>query len=199
MIMPSTESVASDTPTIDSLVAITQADDPDLIAAQTSEQNAVLEAQQVKRPLAQAQASLDAKIEELEKEASESESEDEELYGDKSSHKSTPPPSPHKQSLLRDDDEELIRLGHVLENVHDGFYQAYKKNVEGMAKEKQLSRLEGRGRTTTETGKLPDIRDIMMEMRVNVLGGVVLVFSGVIPLNVDWQRYSSYGMRLIQS
>ena len=100
---------------------------------------------------------------------------------------------------MRDDDEELIRLGHVLENVHDGFYQAYKKNVEGMAKEKQLSRLEGRGRTMTETGKLPDIRDIMMEMRVNVLGGVVLVFSGVIPLNVDWQRYSSYGMKLIQS
>lgn len=147
--------------------------------------------------MAQAQATLDAKIEELEKEASESESEDEELYGDKSSHKSTPPPpSPHKQSLLRDDDEELIRLGAVLESVHDRFYRAYKRSVEGMAKEKQLSRLEGRGRTTTETGKLPDIRDIMTEMRGNVLGGVVLVFSGVIPLNVNWQTYCIYRVML---
>jgi len=100
---------------------------------------------------------------------------------------------------LRDDDEELIRLGHVLENVHDGFYQAYKKNVEGMAKEKQLSRLEGRGRTMTETGKLPDIRDIMMEMRVECPGRSSAGVLGVIPLNVDWQRYSSYGMKLIQS
>jgi RNA polymerase II subunit A C-terminal domain phosphatase len=81
--VPAPESVTSDTPTIDSLVAITQADDPDLIRAQTSEQNAVLEAQQVERPLAAAQSALDAKIEELAASSSESESEDEELYGDK--------------------------------------------------------------------------------------------------------------------
>ena len=56
-----------------------------------------------------------------------------------------------------------------------------------MQREKQLVRLEGRGRNSTETGKVPDIRDIMSEMRRHVLEGVTLVFSGVIPLNVNWQ------------
>jgi RNA polymerase II subunit A C-terminal domain phosphatase len=148
----------------------------------------VLEAQQVERPLAQAQSALDAKVEELA--GSDSESEDEELYGDKSSHKSTPPPSPHKQSLLRNDDDELVRLGAVLKNVWKGFYDSYKRSLEGLQREKQLNRLEGRSRSSTETGKVPDIRDIMMEMRGDVLEGVTLVFSGVIPLNVNWQKYT---------
>jgi RNA polymerase II subunit A-like phosphatase len=180
------ESVTSDTPTIDSLVAITQADDPELIAAQTNEQNAVLEAQQVERPLAAAQSALDAKVEELA--ASDSESEDEELYGDKSDHKTTPPPA-HKPSLLRDDDDELMRLGGVLKNVWDGFYDAYKRSLEEIQREKQLSRLEGRGRSLTDTVRVPDIRDIMKRMREQVLQGVRLVFSGVIPLNMNWQKY----------
>jgi hypothetical protein len=50
--------------------------------------------------------------------------------------------------------------------------------------------LEGRGRSLTETGKVPDIRDIMTEMRSRVLEDVILVFSGVIPLNVNWQTYT---------
>jgi RNA polymerase II subunit A C-terminal domain phosphatase len=182
--------VASDTPTIDSLVAIAQADDPEIIAAQTDEQNALLEAQQAKRPLAAAQHALDIKSEAQ----SESESdEDEELYGDKASHKSTPPASPQKQSLLRDDDSELVRLQGVLKNVWERFYEAYRKSLEGLQREKQLVRLEGRGRSaTTETGKVPDIRDIMSEMRMKVLAGVKLVFSGVIPLNIPWQKYRSH-------
>jgi RNA polymerase II subunit A C-terminal domain phosphatase len=150
----------------------------------------VLEAQQVERPLAAAQSALDAKIEELAASSSESESEDEELYGDKSSHKATPPPSPHKQSLLRDDDDELTRLEKVLKNVWEAFYEGYRKSLEGYQREKQLVRLEGRGRSVTESGKVPDIRDIMTSMRSHILQGVVLVFSGVIPLNVNWQTYS---------
>ena len=186
-----TESVTSDTPTIDSLVAITQADDPDLIAAQTNEQNAVLEAQQVERPLAAAQSALDAKT--SEEELIPSESEDEELYGDKSSHKNstTPSPAPHKQSLLRDDDDELGRLQGVLKNVWEMFYERYRKSLEEIQREKQLVRLEGRGRNVAETGKVPDIRDIMTEMRSRILESVTVVFSGVIPLNVSWQTYNS--------
>lgn len=178
----------SDTPTIDSLVAITQADDPELLAARTNEQNAVLEAQQAERPLAQAQSALDAKIEELAATSSD-EDEDEELYGDKASKKSTPPPSPTKHSLLHDDDDELARLGTVLKNVWDNFFEAYRKNLEGVQREKQLNRLEGRSRNSTDSVKVPDIRQIMTAMRSRILEGVVLVFSGVIPLNVNWQMY----------
>ena len=186
----SVEDLASDistTPTIDSLVAITQADDPELIAAQTNEQNAVLEAQQVERPLAAAQSALDAKIEELAS-STESESEDEELYGDKSSEHPKSP-IPQKHSLLRDDDSELSRLQTVLKNVWETFYESYRKSLEDSTREKQLSRLEGRSRSHTETGKVPDIRDIMTDMRIHVLEGVKLVFSGVIPLNANWQTY----------
>ena len=148
-----------------------------------------MEAQQVERPLAAAQSALDAKVEELAASSSESESEDEELYGDKSSHKSTPPPSPHKQSLLRNDDNELSRLQQVLKNVWEAFYESYRKSLEEAQREKQLVRLEGRGRPLNDVGKLPDIRDVMTNMRSHVLEGVTIVFSGVIPLNVNWQTY----------
>ena len=150
----------------------------------------MLEAQQVERPLAAAQHALDVKNEELASAASsESESEDEELYGDKSSKGTPPPLSPQKQSLLRDDDVELRRLEGVLKNVWDAFYDTYRKNVEDVQREKQLLRLEGRGRSLTETGKVPDIRDIMTKMRNSVLEDVVIVFSGVIPLNSNWEMY----------
>jgi RNA polymerase II subunit A C-terminal domain phosphatase len=158
----------------------------------------MLEAQQVKRPLAAAQHALDVKNEELASASSESESEDEELYGDKSS-KGTPPPSPQKQSLLRNDDVELQRLGHVLKEVWDAFYDTYRKNVEDTQREKHLLRLEGRGRSITETGKVPDIRDIMTRMRKSVLEGLVIVFSGVIPLTVNWETYLFLGIMLMQS
>jgi RNA polymerase II subunit A C-terminal domain phosphatase len=147
----------------------------------------VLEAQQVERPLAAAQSALDAKIEELGA-SSDSEDEDEELYGDKLDRKSTPSPSPpHKHSLLRDDDDELRRLQDVLKNVWEKFYETYRKSLEEMQREKQLVRLEGRGRNPNEAGKVPDIRDIMTTMRSHVLRGVTTVFSGVIPLNMNWQ------------
>jgi RNA polymerase II subunit A C-terminal domain phosphatase len=187
---------ASDTPTIDSLLELTQADDPALIAAQTEEQNEMLEQQQVERPLAAAQHALDVKNEELASASSESEEEDEELYGDKSS-KGTPSPAPQKQSLLRNDDSELQRLAGVLKNVWDAFYDTYRKNVEDAQREKQLLRLEGRPKNLTETGKVPDIRDIMTRMRRSVLDGVVIVFSGVIPLTVNWETYVPHEMPLM--
>jgi len=95
-------------------------------------------------------------------------------------------------SLLRDDDNELRRLEGVLESVWSEFYDSYRRSLEGMQREKQLVRLEGRGRSSTESGKVPDIRDIMSEMRRHVLEGVTLVFSGVIPLNVNWQTYFAF-------
>ena len=91
---------------------------------------------------------------------------------------------------MRDDDDELGRLKGVLKSVWEKFYEGYRKSLEGVRREKQLVRLEGRGRSLTETGKVPDIRDIMTEMRSQVLEGVTIAFSGVIPLNIPWQRYS---------
>jgi RNA polymerase II subunit A C-terminal domain phosphatase len=152
----------------------------------------VLEAQQAERPLAAAQHALDVKAEELAA-STESEDEDEELYGDKGEitpHK-TPSPVPQKHSLLRNDDEELSRLTIVLKNVWETFYDRYKKSLEEVQREKHLNRLEGRSKTVSENGKVPDIRDIMTGMRTAILDGVVIVFTGVIPLTVNWQKYSS--------
>jgi hypothetical protein len=92
---------------------------------------------------------------------------------------------------LRDDDNELGRLKGVLKSVWETFYERYRKSLEGVQREKQLVRLEGRGRNLMETGKLPDIRDIMTEMRNHLLEGTTIAFSGVIPLSVPWQTYST--------
>lgn len=62
---------------------------------------------------------------------------------------------------MTDEDGELEIVQRVLENVHASFY----------------------------AGKIGDSRDIMQEMRAGVLEGCVIVFSGVIPIGDDVERY----------
>jgi RNA polymerase II subunit A-like phosphatase len=64
--------------------------------------------------------------------------------------------------VLSDDDGDLIYLSKALSTLHEEYFKIY----------------------TTGTSKA-DVTNILPSLKLNVLGGVHLVFSGVIPLGTD--------------
>ncbi|ERF72457.1 hypothetical protein EPUS_07914 [Endocarpon pusillum Z07020] len=110
-----------------------------------------------------------------------------------------PKPAPARHSLLRDDDRELASLSIRLKAVHAAFYNEYDRQRLGQ-KGGRVAALSGKGRkiqfqTETPTSSedasdlllVPDIKSVMPQMKNRVLSGVVIVFSGVLPLETDVQ------------
>ncbi|GMM35271.1 protein serine/threonine phosphatase [Saccharomycopsis crataegensis] len=131
---------------------------------QNSQRAEYLKALETERPLAKLQQSLDKKLEEAE------------ALGDKqpfeaieksnasvtdSTAISKNDGSVSNHTLLSDDDTELQTLGEALLKINERFYDEYERD--------QLHP--------------PDIKQIMPEMKGQVLGDTFIVFSGVIPLN----------------
>lgn len=113
----------------------------------------------------------------------------------------TPSPKPNltRHSLLRDDDHELASLATRLKAVHTTFYSEYDRQRLGQ-KGGRVAALSGKGRkiqlqTDTSSSSVdasdlllvPDIKTVMPAMKSRVLSGVVIVFSGVLPLETDIQ------------
>ncbi|KAK9372824.1 uncharacterized protein V1513DRAFT_451009 [Lipomyces chichibuensis] len=99
-----------------------------------------------------------------------------------------------------DKDNELHFLENVLVRVHDQYYKAYDDaNVQEQSVNKRK-----RKRNEDWRKGLPDIKVIMPEMKMNVLKGTVILFSGTIPLgaNIDtvdvviWAR--SFGATIVK-
>lgn len=110
-----------------------------------------------------------------------------------------PKPAPTRHSLLRDDDRELASLSTRLKAVHTAFYNEYDRQRLSL-KGGRVAALSGKGRKTqlqpdTSTSSedasdlllVPDIKWVMPEMKNRVLSSVVMVFSGVLPLETDVQ------------
>ncbi len=109
-----------------------------------------------------------------------------------------PKPPPARHSLLRDDDRELASLSVRLEAVHAAFYNEYDRQRLGQ-KGGRVAALSGKGRkiqlqtdsSTLEDASdlllVPDIKSVMPQMKNRVLSDVVIVFSGVLPLETDVQ------------
>lgn len=162
---------------LEQLVSMGGGDDPLTLQAQTSRQDETLAAQLQDRPLLQKQLKLEAGDA-----ANESSSHNE-------NEKSTNPSDGHK--LLQDHDQELIHLEESLRKVHADFFDTYARQLastqggrvaelRGTQKRKQLLNDD------SDLTLVPDIKTIMPKLKNRVLEGVVLVFSGVIPLHIDW-------------
>jgi RNA polymerase II subunit A C-terminal domain phosphatase len=111
----------------------------------------------------------------------------------------SPKPTPARHSLLRDDDRELTALSMRLKAVHTAFYNEYDRQRLGQ-KGGRVAALSGKGRKiqlhaetstshedATDLMLVPDIKSVMPAMKNHVLAGVVIVFSGVLPLETDVQ------------
>ncbi|KAH8426959.1 protein-serine/threonine phosphatase [Aspergillus melleus] len=165
--------------TLEQLVTMGGGDNPRLLQEQSDAQEETIMHQVEDRPLLQKQKELDA-------EDDAAESSDSSTSVDESQD-----PSKQRHHLLEDHDRELFELEGRLEQVHKQFFEEYEK--------KRLGALGGRvaalrGEKTPSKDRdvdlklVPDVKDIMPQIKRRILGGVVLVFSGVLPLGTDTQN-----------
>ncbi|KAI5806303.1 hypothetical protein EDC01DRAFT_639501 [Geopyxis carbonaria] len=177
--------------TLEKMVTMSGGADRKVISEQTEELEKVIEAQKEDRPLARKQEIQD-KIDEKAAELA-ALTENGDGVKDISSDGGT-----QKHSVLQDNDYELVSLEDHLTAVHHQFYEEYEKN-RGANKGRvhQLKKRPGGARKEDPDGldlnSVPDVADIMPEMKQKTLSGVVVVFSGVIPLGADIHR-SDIGM-----
>lgn len=164
---------------LEQLVTMGGGDNPRLLQEQTDAQEETIMHQVEDRPLLQKQKELDA-----EEDASES-------IDSSSSMDESQDSSKHRHHLLEDNDRELFQLEERLEQVHKQFFEEYDlRRTRGLGG--RVAALRGEKTPSKEKDVdlklVPDIKDIMPQIKRQILGGVVLVFSGVLPLGTDTQN-----------
>jgi RNA polymerase II subunit A-like phosphatase len=167
-------------PTIEEqLLAMAGSSNAAILEEQGHKQQEVLTAQLEDRPLLKKQELLDKQDEEASKEQA------------IENGSNLPIISAPRHNLLVDDDTELEFLQMHLERLHHAFFTEYERNL-ASAQGGRVAELRGDGRSkkrpTDDWSLVPDIKDIMPPMKLEVLQGVVICFTGVIPQNTDHQR-----------
>ncbi|XP_018803973.1 PREDICTED: RNA polymerase II subunit A C-terminal domain phosphatase isoform X1 [Bactrocera latifrons] len=79
------------------------------------------------------------------------------------------PADPHQQIEIDDPDDYLMYLEEILKNIHTRFYAIY-----------------------DETQEIPDLKIIVPKIRSEVLRGKTLVFSGLVPTNMQLEQSRAY-------
>lgn len=102
-----------------------------------------------------------------------------------------------RHSVLKDDDEELIHLEKALSGVHSAFFKEWdRRRISG--KGGRIAALAGQKKaplpepaadeeSPANLALVPDVKRLMPAMKMRVLSGVTIVFSGVLPLGTDIQ------------
>ncbi|KAJ7762404.1 hypothetical protein DFH07DRAFT_410117 [Mycena maculata] len=150
--------------------------------AMLTQNTIALEAQVEERPLAKKQEELQVASDGTPG-AGESPGESEAAASeDKAANSKSPTPEkPHrKAALLKNDDNELQRLGKLLDEVHRRFFTAYEaRRLKDTAKAGSSSRR----RNSIKPKPAYDVTLIIPRIRTEVLEGVHILFSSVIPLD----------------
>ncbi|SLM41201.1 rna polymerase ii ctd phosphatase [Lasallia pustulata] len=182
----SATSAGTNVSALEQLVSMGGGDDPTLLQVQTNRQDEALAAQLQERPLLQKQKKL---------EAEEDAASDPSPTKDSSSESSSDSGKP-RHNLLIDHDTELQHLEQSLRKVHSDFFDIYARNLAD-AQGGRLAELRNGPKSARKKASLhdnmslalvPDIKTIMPSIKRSVLEGVVLVFSGVVPLGTDIQN-----------
>ncbi|KAL2751854.1 hypothetical protein ACRALDRAFT_2114708 [Sodiomyces alcalophilus JCM 7366] len=158
---------------IDDLVSMSCGDDKQLQIEQTKEQERSLEHQIKDRPLLHLQEALD-------KESESTDSDD----GDHHPH--------HRSRVLRDDDEELFHLQRHLTQIHTEFYEMYdaKRAARRDSPPKQAPSHDSKHRKKSvddgvDLSMVPDVGEVLDDLKSKVLQDTVIVMSGIVPLGID--------------
>ncbi|KAJ7201354.1 hypothetical protein GGX14DRAFT_552029 [Mycena pura] len=157
--------------------------------AMLTQNTIALEAQVEERPLAKKQEELLVATEGAKGAAAEGKGRD-------TTVSSAPEETKPKAALLKNDDIELQRLGMLLDEVHRRFFSVYDSLRGGPAP------TSSRGRRNSMKHKLPyDVTLIIPRIRSEVLEGVHILFSSVIPLDTDpetadvWRMARMFGAK----
>ncbi|KAG7105088.1 RNA polymerase II subunit A C-terminal domain phosphatase like protein [Verticillium longisporum] len=162
---------------LDELVSMSSGNDKKLQAEQTEEQERSLEHQITDRPLAHMQEVLDKEKEEKEKAAPEEDNE-----------------PIHRGQVLRDDDEELQFLQSHLTRLHGDFFEIYDarrasrresppRQAPSHDKPRKASYDDG-----VDLSMVPDVGEVLDDLKAKVLQDTVIVLSGLVPLGIDWKH-----------
>lgn len=152
---------------LESLAGMSSGDDAALLKLQTEEQERALEKQLQERPLLHMQERLDKEDEEAEKTGSET-------PVPEAGQEQTPPQ--HRHQVLFDDDAELRYLEHHLTVLHTKYYEAFD--------------------THASDEEIPDVGEVLDELKAEVLRGTRIVLSGLVPLGIDVYR-SEIGLQVL--
>ncbi|KAF4120916.1 hypothetical protein GMORB2_2402 [Geosmithia morbida] len=184
--------VANAVSPLDELARMSGADDEAALKAQTEEQAKTLEKQLNERPLQHMQ-------EELDKEEEQGEAIGQDLVA-----------SQPRQNLLVDDDEELISLQDHLADLHSAFYETYDRRRSERKKGEPKHNPGDRPRRHSvddgvDLSLVPDVGDILDNLKSSVLEGLVIVLSGLVPLGVRVEesdigiQAQSFGAQVLDS
>ncbi|OAQ67589.1 RNA polymerase II CTD phosphatase Fcp1 [Pochonia chlamydosporia 170] len=181
---------------LEEIARMSGADDEVSLKIQAEEQEKTLEKQLTDRPMLHMQEELD-KEDELS-------AQDPQTGGSSPNHP--------RQHLLSDDDEELIALQDHLTDLHSSFYETYDRRREerrqsepthppGHSKPRRKSSVDD----GVDLSMVPDVGDILDELKSNVLSGLVIVLSGLVPLGVNIEdseigmQAQSFGAQVLDS
>lgn len=177
----------ADNATLRQLVSMGGATDAASMKQKTEQQDETLATQIEDRPLMRKQQQLD----EAEDEAT-SQDTDKDAEHDVETTAEIPstPPKP-RHNLLHDDDSELEHLGEALRQVHARFYTQYDGSIAG-ARGGRIAELKGvkspKKKSAEELEVVPDVKEIMPNMKQQVFKDIVMVFSGVVPLGTNAKK-----------
>ncbi|KAH7091031.1 hypothetical protein FB567DRAFT_625630 [Paraphoma chrysanthemicola] len=151
----------------------------EVLVQQAKEQEKVIIAQQTERPLLQQQLMLDREDAQADDTDTLSAQNSDDDHGEH--HKA-------RHSLLNDDDRGLDIIEKHLVRVHRTFYDEYVK-AKAVPAGGRIAELKGEKSPKKRqlNDIIPDVAEIMPRIKEEVLEGIVVVFSGIIPLGVDVQ------------
>lgn len=208
--------INSDTSALEQLVAMGGGDDATIREIQSKGQEAIISTQVEEKPLERMQREQDEKDEkqaaataanvdstssesltngDSQMTMTESDSSDSSSDSSTTSRASSPKPKA-RHSILRNDDQELIYLESRLVAVHAAFFAEYDRKRLG-GKGGRVAALTGKRKITLSSDDddgpsnllfVPDVKKVMPAMKMRVLSGVTIVFSGVLPLGTDVQN-----------
>lgn len=170
---------------VDRMVSMAGDQDEDALKEKTKEQDETIAEQLADRPLLQKQKLLEAAEEEAK--ASPAVEAAVELLSENGERKEVHEMPKYRHNLLQDDDTELEFLGQALLNIHNAYFDEYEKQNSGLkgGRIAELKPGHSKKRSIGQLEKIPDAAEVMTRMKMRVLAGVHIVFSGVVPLGVD--------------
>ncbi|KAK0550045.1 CTD phosphatase Fcp1 [Tilletia horrida] len=98
----------------------------------------------------------------------------------------------HRPAVLKEDDRELQRLERILGDIHARWYAQWTKV------EQETSGKSGGGEMDA-LARMPDVANVIAQMKSTVLQGCHIVFSGVVPLGQNqessepWRTATQFG------
>ncbi|KAJ7043342.1 hypothetical protein C8F04DRAFT_1074458 [Mycena alexandri] len=195
---PSTDPAAQVNPSLPAPISQAEAAQAELTEKAMLTQNSIaLEAQVEERPLAKKQEELEV---EVASEEAPSTGESSGRLETAVAQEPTPKKAQRKAALLKNDDNELQRLGKLLDEVHRRFFTAY----EGRRTEDPRERAGSSKRRRDSIKPKPayDVTLIIPQIRSQVFDDVHILFSSVIPLDTNpeateiWRMARMFGAKV---